>query len=101
MTEQQTTTTGPLPREDAARLGVLADSLDRFDLMRAITRCDELARELRAIQLVHSQNLCRIANRAVYANPDYCVCCDVHGYPDRDPGAECPRCGHTYAQHGD
>lgn len=51
-----------LPRDQAQQLGVLADSRDRFDLMRAIMRCDEIVSQLRAIQIVHSQNLCRVAN---------------------------------------
>ena len=51
-----------LPQDEAARLGVLADSHDRFDLMRAIARCDELVSQLRAVQFIHSQNLCRVAN---------------------------------------
>jgi hypothetical protein len=55
-----------LPRGEAERLGVLADSNDRYDLMRAIERCDELVSQLRAVQLVHSQNLCRVANRFAF-----------------------------------
>ena len=51
-----------LTRDEEATLGILADSHDRFDLMRAITRCDELVAEIRQTQLIHSQNLCRVAN---------------------------------------
>lgn len=58
---------GPLSRDDAGRLGVMADALDRFDLMRAIERCDKLVSQVRALQLVHSQNLCRVANHLAAA----------------------------------
>ena len=51
-----------MPLDEAVRLGVTADAHDQYDLMRAIARCDELARQLRATQLMHSQNLCRRAN---------------------------------------
>jgi hypothetical protein len=51
-----------LPKDEAERLGVLADAHDQYDLMRAISRCDELVNQLRAVQLMHSQNLCRVAN---------------------------------------
>lgn len=51
-----------LPQDEAARLGVTADAHDQYDLMRAITRCDELISRLRAMQMIHSQNLCRRAN---------------------------------------
>lgn len=59
-----------LPLTEAQRLGVTADSTDRYDLMRAIERCDELVSQLRAVQLVHSQNLCRVANRFAYEMPE-------------------------------
>jgi hypothetical protein len=62
------TTAGLLPYEDAQRLGIIADETDRFDLMRAINRCDELVAQIRAVQLVHSQNLCRVANRLAYGD---------------------------------
>ena len=51
---------------DLGALGILANSVDRFDLMRAIKRCDELVTEIRQIQMVHSENLCRVANRLAY-----------------------------------
>lgn len=66
-----------LPKDEAARLGVLANSVDQFDLMRAIERCDELVSQLRAVQLVHSQNMCRVANRlASVPRVPGCTCAD-------------------------
>lgn len=58
-----------LPLDEAERLGVTADAHDQYDLMRAITRCDELVSQLRATQMIHSQNLCRVANHLA-ASPD-------------------------------
>lgn len=52
-----------LPLDEAARLGITANAHDQYDLMRAIARCDELASQIRATQMIHSQNLCRLANR--------------------------------------
>ena len=52
------------------RLGVTADALDQYDQMRAIERCDELVQQLRSLQLLHSQNLCRVANHL--ASEAYC-----------------------------
>ncbi len=51
-----------LTRDEEAALGILADSHDRFDLMRAIKRCDELVTQIRQAQMIHSENLCRVAN---------------------------------------
>lgn len=52
-----------LPNELAASLGLTADAMDQFDLMRAIQEADKLVAQIRATQLIHTQNLCRIANR--------------------------------------
>jgi hypothetical protein len=53
---------GTLTRDTETALGILADSRDGYDLMRAIARCDELVTHIRQVQLIHSQNLCRVAN---------------------------------------
>lgn len=55
-----------LGRDELLALGVLANSVDRYDLVRAINRCDELVAQLRSIQLIHSENLCRLANRLAF-----------------------------------
>jgi hypothetical protein len=62
MTMRQIASTDLLPQDEAERLGVTADALDQYDLMRAIERCDELVEQIRSVQLLHSQNLCRVAN---------------------------------------
>lgn len=36
---------------------------DRYSLLSAIKRCDALVAETREIQVQHSENLCRVANR--------------------------------------
>jgi hypothetical protein len=62
-----------IPRDTALALGILANSVDRYDLMRAIKRCDELAAQIRQVQLIHSENLCRVANHLAYDTE--CECC--------------------------
>lgn len=62
MTYHEPTTADLLPLDEAQRLGVTANATDQYDLMRAISRCDELVSQLRAVQIVHTQNMCRVAN---------------------------------------
>ncbi len=46
--------------------GVLADSVDQYDLLRAIRQIDDYCAALSAIRTGHAQNLCRRkANRLV------------------------------------
>jgi hypothetical protein len=43
--------------------GILADSHDRYDLMRAIRACDLAIEALMQTRAIHTANLCRVANR--------------------------------------
>jgi hypothetical protein len=47
--------------------GILADSLDRYDLMRAIRACDLAIEALQQTRAIHTSNLCRVANRLAFS----------------------------------
>ena len=61
MLDRSTTTTDILGHARALP-GVLANSHDQYDLLRAVQRVDAYCAELAAIRSIHAQNLCRVAN---------------------------------------
>jgi hypothetical protein len=71
---------GPMTHEQAKTMGLLGDALDQYDLTRAILAGDQVIAQIRAIQIVHTQNLCRIVSHIEAEG----LADTIYGYAARD-----------------